>query len=104
MTRDENQPQKVVADVFIDRRFEFRKSARVIGYVLLDPLVLALERGEERLLREIFGEPDVANHAQERANQASRFDSPARLDGRARGRHRHHLTLGTPSRALRCRA
>lgn len=56
----------------------------------------ALHRHDQRLLREVLGEPDVAHHAHEAADQPGGFDPPDRLDGLARGAAAHD--------ELRCRS
>ena len=48
-----------------------------------------LERRDERLLREVLGEADVADHAHEAADEPGGLDPPDRLDGRARGALAH---------------
>jgi hypothetical protein len=39
-----------------------------------------LERGDQRVVREILGEADVTDHADETGDQAGRFDAPDRVD------------------------
>ncbi len=116
MTRDEHQPQQVVADVVIDGGDEVGLdlvAARVefgaqLDVFLLDAFVAAevvegavfgdlhqpragvarhafgrplFERRDQRVVREILGEADVADHADESGDQAGRFDAPDRVDG-----------------------
>ena len=51
--------------------------ARVVRDARLGPL---LERGDERLLREVLREPDVAHDPDEAADHARRLDPPDGLD------------------------
>ncbi len=39
------------------------------------------ERRDQRVVREILGQADVADHADESGDQARRFDAPDRVDG-----------------------
>ena len=39
------------------------------------------ERGDQRVMREILGQADVADDADETGDQARRFDAPDRVDG-----------------------
>src|SRR5437660_12708672 len=50
--------------------------ARVVGNAGLGP---RLERGDERVLRELFGETDVTHHAREPGDEPRRFDPPNRV-------------------------
>ena len=45
-----------------------------------------LQRGDERVLRELLGEPDVAHHPRQAGDQARGLDPPDRLDGALRWR------------------
>ncbi len=56
--------------------------ARIVGNACLGP---PLERGDERLLCEVFGQPDIAHDAHEAADEPGRLDPPDSLDRRARG-------------------
>ena len=54
------------------------------------------ERRDERVLREIFGEPDVAHDAREAGDDLRRLDAPDRVDrpmgvGSRHGYRSHHL-------------
>ena len=40
-----------------------------------------LERGDQRILRQLLGQPDVAHHAVEAGDQPRRLDAPDGLDG-----------------------
>jgi hypothetical protein len=51
--------------------------ARVVRDARLGPL---LERGHERVLRQIFGVANVAHHARETCYQLRRLDPPDRVD------------------------
>ena len=69
--------------------------ARVAGNARLRPL---LERRDQRILCEVFRDPDVANDAREAGDEPGRLDSPDRVDGAmgigSRHRHRsHHLVF-----------
>ena len=50
-----------------------------------------LERGHQRILRQLLGEPDVAHDAREAGDEPRGLDPPDRLDGAMdiRGRHGH---------------
>jgi hypothetical protein len=48
-----------------------------------------LECGDQRILRELLGEPDVADHARDSRNHACGLDTPDRLDS-AMGRRIGH--------------
>src|SRR5690606_10044737 len=60
--------------------------ARVVGDARLRP---ALERGDQRLLGQVFGEIDVMNHAHEATEQSTALDAPDCLDGLACGGSSH---------------
>ena len=56
----------------------------------------ALQCGHQRVLRQIFGEPDVPHHARQPGNESRRLDAPDRVDrlmavGRAHGGRSDHL-------------
>ena len=115
MTRREDEPQEIVADVVVDGVLDRRH--RVVAFVvqvaaqllvlafqalaaaeLVDRPVLcgrhqpgagvvghaglgpALERGDERFLRELLGGADVAHDTCEPRDQAGRFDPKHGLD------------------------
>ena len=40
-----------------------------------------LERGDERVLRQLLGEADVAHHAREAGDELRLLDAPDRVDG-----------------------
>src|SRR5438128_6351408 len=46
---------------------------RILWNAFVRPL---LERGHERVLREIFSSADVARHARQRRDESGRFDTP----------------------------
>ena len=67
--------------------------SRFVGHAGFRPL---LERSNERVLREILGDPDVTDYARQTANESSRLDLPDRLDGAMcigsrHGYQSHHL-------------
>ena len=51
---------------------------RVARHARLGPL---LERGDERILREILGQADVAHDPRQPGDEPRRFDPPDRVDG-----------------------
>ena len=51
--------------------------ARVVGHTRLRPL---LEGGDQRVLRKILGETDVAHDPRETADETSRLNPPDRVD------------------------
>ena len=54
-----------------------------------------LERGDERILRQILGQADVARHPRERRNQLRRLDLPDRVNGGSR--REFHMFHGFPT-------
>ena len=64
-----------------------------------------LERRDQRVVREVLGEADVADHADESGDQAGRFDAPDRVDClmRVRARHASIVTSARPARQDGCR-
>ncbi len=69
--------------------------ARIVRYARLGPL---RERGDERVLREILGEPDVTHDARQAGDDFRRFNPPDRVDRAmgVRGRHglgSHHCLI-----------
>src|SRR5688500_16628535 len=76
-------PEMIDAAAFGDRH---QPCARVARNALARPL---FERGDERVLREIFSEPDVARHARQRGDELRRFDFPDGVN-RACGIPRFH--------------
>ena len=52
--------------------------ARVVGDAVARPV---LQRGDQRVLRQLLGQADVAHAAGERADDARRLDAPDGLDG-----------------------
>ncbi len=78
----EHLPAAQLVDGAVLRR-RHQPRARVVGDARLRP---TLERRDERLLRQILGHADVANHAHEPADQPRGLDAPDRFDGLARGR------------------
>ena len=71
--------------------------AGIVGHARLRPL---LERGDQRVLRQLLGEADVAHHAREPGDQLGRLDAPDRVDravyvgGRCIGSHdRYRYTI-----------
>src|SRR5690606_5829665 len=76
--------------------------AGVVGDAGLRP---ALERDDQGLLREVFGEVDVADHAHEATRQPGALDPPDRLDGFAGGLAGHGaLRIFAAARARRAAA
>jgi hypothetical protein len=67
--------------------------ARVGGDSRLRP---PLQRGEERILGEVFRHADVPDSPSQRCDEAGRFDSPYGLDG-AVGRFDGHATNRSPA-------
>jgi hypothetical protein len=64
----------------IDRamlRGRHEPGARIVRHAGFRPL---FERGDERVLREFFGEADIAHETREAGNQAGRFDTPDGVD------------------------
>ena len=62
--------------------------AGVVGHAVVGPV---LERGDERVLGQLLGETDVANHPGDAGDHLRRLDPPDRVDramGRLGGRHR----------------
>ena len=60
-----------------------------------------LERRDQRILREIFGEADVARHARQRGDQLRRLDLPDRVDRRCVSRFQGSMVPIVP-RATFC--
>ena len=52
--------------------------AGVVGHALRGPL---LERGHQRVLRQVLGQPDIPGHPGQRGDEPRRLDPPDRLDG-----------------------
>ena len=52
--------------------------ARVVRDARLRPL---LERGDQRVLRQLLGQADVAHHARQAGDEPRRLDPPDRVDG-----------------------
>ncbi len=65
--------------------------ARLVRDARLRPL---LERGDERVLRQLLGEADVAHHARETGDELGLLDPPDRVDGAmdVGSRHGYRLT------------
>src|SRR5947208_9114185 len=64
--------------------------ARVVGNARLGP---PLERGDQRVLRQVLRQADVARHAREPGDEPGRLDAPYRVDGAVRvGRRFRHPT------------
>src|SRR5207253_10224423 len=71
---------QLVAAQTIDRsmlRGGHEPGARIVRDARLRP---PLERGEERVLREILGNTDVAHHPRETGDEPGRLDPPDRVD------------------------
>ena len=64
--------------------------ARILRDAGLGP---ALERGDQRLLGQILGEADFADHADEATEKPRGLDPPHRLDGAAGGCLAHRAAL-----------
>jgi len=111
MTRDEHQPQQVIADV-VEHRFEVRGAWGIVvatdlgvlalehlralqmiersilrgrdeprGWVVGDPRGRpGLERGDERILRELLGHADVTHHPRDDRDDLRPLESDDRLD------------------------
>ena len=75
--------------------------AGVVGDAGLRPL---LERRDQRLLREVLGEADVAHEAREARDQPRGLDPPDRIDRALDVGRRHLATRRRPGRAARPRA
>src|SRR5205823_717196 len=86
-------PLEVVDGVMLRRGHE--PGAWVLRHPRLRPL---LERGDERVLRELLGETDVAHDARETADQPSRLDPPDRVDRTMGVGRRAHGSLGLRER------
>ena len=75
--------------------------ARVVRHAGLRPL---LERGHERVLREVLGQPDVANDTDQAGDDPRGLHPPDRLDGPPDGglrpRIRHCWRAATSSRSF----
>ncbi|MCY1311287.1 hypothetical protein D9M70_615710 [compost metagenome] len=54
----------------------------VVGYAVDGPL---LERGHQRVLRQLFGQAHIAHLARERGDDLRGLDAPDRLDGAVDG-------------------
>ena len=68
-----------------------------------------LQRGHERIVREIFGKPHIAHHAREGRNDFRGFDAPDRVDGAMgvgsrHGYRSHHLQSTDATTTSACRA
>ena len=97
--------EQLAAAQAVDRavlRGRHQPGARVVGHARLRPV---LERGDQRVLRQLLGEADVAHHAREPGDQPGRLDPPDRVD-RAMGigsRHDSRSEQVLPRvQALRC--
>jgi hypothetical protein len=131
MTGRENQAQKVVADVIVDRAIKIghlllglklvrellvlalepfipaqeidrtmlrgghEPGARVVRHARLRPL---LERGDESILCEFFGNADIADDPRETGDEPGRLDPPDRVDramciGSCHSYRSHHLPI-----------
>ena len=67
----------------------------IARHAVLRPL---LERGDERVVREILGDADIAHDARETGDEPRRLDPPDRVDGAMRvgsrhGYRSHHFNL-----------
>jgi hypothetical protein len=116
MTRREDQPQQVVADVLVERRLEllhtrFLPLLELVSKLFvfaIDELAAAevvdraafgdghqpcagisrdaglgplLERGDERVVREVFGKAHVSHDSRDAGDDLRRLDAPHRIDG-----------------------
>src|SRR5262249_2201063 len=68
-------------------------SARIVGHARLGP---PLQRGDERVLGEFLGQPDVAQHAREAGDEPWRLDPPDRVDDAMGVGSRHGYQLKHP--------
>jgi len=71
--------------------------ARVVGNARLGP---PLERGDQRVLRQVLRQADVARQAREPGDEPGRLDAPHRVDGAMRVGRRHRLASFWAMRAL----
>ena len=65
--------------------------ARLVRDALRGPV---LQRGDQRILRQLLGHPEVAHHAGDRGDDAGRLDAPDRRDRLVGGRV--HLSAAAP--------
>ena len=73
--------EQLVASQQVDRPMlggGHEPGARVVRHARLRP---PLERDDQRVLGQVFGEPDVAHHACQAGDEPGGFDPPDRLDG-----------------------
>ena len=92
-------PQLVSAELINGAVFRYRHQPR--AWTIRDASHWpTLQRRNERLLREVLGEANVTNKANETTDQPRGLDAPDRLDRLARGGLRHCLTAARRSRAV----
>ena len=86
LARVQRTPPQLVDRTMLRRRHE--PGRRVVRYPRDGPL---LERGHERILRELLGSPDVAHDAGEACDETRGFDAPDGFDCAVGvgGRHSH---------------
>ena len=87
--------EQLVAAQLVDGavlRGRHQPGARVVRDARLRPL---LERGDERVLRQLLGEADVAHDARQPGDEPRRLDPPDRVDRAMRlgGRHGDSMNL-----------
>jgi hypothetical protein len=75
LARQQRPAPQVVDRVVLGRRHQ--PCARVVGHARGRPL---LESCDQRVLRQLLGDADVAHHAREPGDQPRRFDAPDRVD------------------------
>ena len=115
MARGEDEPQQIVADIFVHRRFELARDLVLTLFELVSQLLVfaieqlaatevidrtmfggghqpgagiprnsgfgpLLQRGHERVVRQIFGKADVAHDSRKACDDLRRFDAPDRID------------------------
>ena len=82
-------PHELVAAHGVDRSMLRRRhepGSGLVGNALVGPL---LERRDERVVRQLLGDADVAHHAREPGNELGPFDAKYRFDCGMRRRLRH---------------
>ncbi len=77
------QPQAVAGAVFCGRH---QPGSRVVRHAGVGP---AFQGGHQRILRQFFGQPDVAHQPRDAGDDAGGLDPPDRLDSAMRGRLCH---------------
>ena len=67
--------------------------ARIVRYARLRPL---LQRGDQRVLRQLLGQPDVPHDPRDPGDDPGRLDPPDRVDRPVRVRYRHPTDRTAP--------